>query len=252
MTRPTVLVTGAAVRLGQAIAEKLFDRGCNLVLHYNQSAVTAKALVQSFNDRRADSCDSIGANLEHPDEYQRLIQFCLQRFGRLDHLVNNASIFYPTPMDSASTTTLAQFLRVNFRAPLALARCAADALATHQGSIVNLLDIYADAGLAGHSFYVASKSALQAATRQLALELAPKVRVNAVSPGAILWPSQENAEISASGNNQQRKRAIVENSALKKSGSPSDIAETTAFLALDASYSTGSIIYVDGGRRFYI
>jgi len=252
MTRPTVLITGAALRLGQAIAEKLFERGCNLVLHYNQSADAAKALAQGFNDSRADSCASIKADLEQPAESSRIIQFCLQRFGRLNHLINNASIFYPSPIDQAAASNLTQFLRVNCGAPVALARSAAQALAKQRGSIVNLLDIYADAGLANHSFYVASKAALQSATRQLALELAPEIRVNAVSPGAILWPSLEGTELSTTGSAQQKKNAIIENSALKKIGSPSDIAETTAFLALDASYSTGSVIRVDGGRRFYI
>jgi len=248
MNRPTVLITGAAARLGKATAKAFFERGCNLVLHYNQSTRAAKALSKSFNALRPGSCQIVQADLTYTTQHKLLIQSSLKYFGRLDHLINNASIFYPTPFWGSDEQELNKFMNTNFFAPLNLAKLSAVELAKQQGSVINLLDIYAESGLEEHSCYTAAKSALLESTKQLALELAPNIRVNAVSPGAILWP-----EASTSNSpDQQKKELILENTALKRLGRPEDIAATTCYLALDASYSTGSLIKVDGGRRLYI
>ena len=246
MIRPTVLITGAAVGLGKAIAEAFFERGCNLVLHYNQSNLAAKALKQHFNQQRFDSCMIIQADLNCSKQRRSLIEQAKSRFGRLDHLINNASIFYPTPLDNSDIQDLNSLMLTNFIAPVSLAREAKTELKGAKGSIVNLIDIYAEAGLVEHSFYVASKAALLAATKQLAMELAPEIRVNAVSPGAILWPEQTDQL------DQLKQKTILENTALKKLGHPSNIGKAVCYLALDAHYTTGSEVKVDGGRRLFI
>lgn len=252
MNRPTVLITGAAIRLGKATAQAFFERGCNLVLHYNQSAKAAKVLSQQFNQLRSGSAFIIQADLNNIDECDQLISRCLDYYGRIDHLINNASIFYPTPIEEADITLLNSFMKVNFVAPLKLIQSAALALKKQRGSVVNLIDIYADAGLTEHGFYVASKAALQGATLQLANELAPNIRINGVSPGAILWPDIADHDQKESTSLNPKQKKVIENTALKSLGTPDNIAATICYLALDATYTTGSIIKVDGGRRWYI
>jgi pteridine reductase len=246
MSKPTVLITGSAVRLGKAIAKCFFERGCNLVLHYNQSSHAAKALKQHFNHLRSSSCEIVEADLNCPRQRQRLIEQAILAFGRLDHLVNNASIFYPNPIETSKTQDIDSFMLTNFIAPTCLAKEAMPELKKSNGSIVNLIDIYASAGLTEHSAYVASKAALLEATKQLAIELAPEIRVNAVSPGAILWPEQTGQQ------KQLKQQIILKNTALKKLGKPSNIGKTVCYLALDAVYTTGSEIKVDGGRSLFI
>lgn len=249
--RPTVLITGAAKRLGAATAQNFFARGCNLALHYNHSAEHAKQLQHHFNQQRAHSCLLLQADLEDQLQLTQLLNKTLDKFGRLDHLINNASIFYPhSLMQTASKThlELTRFIDINLHAPLTLTKLAAQALSQNQGSVVNLIDIYAQAGLAEHCCYVASKSALQHATYQLALELAPHVRVNGVSPGAILWPDEATQSAEA----LRKQQSILDNTALKVLGKPEHIAATITYLALDAHYTTGSVIRVDGGRRDYL
>lgn len=246
MTRPTVLVTGSAMRLGKAIAHAFFERGCNLVLHYNQSSLAAKALKQEFNQQRLSSCEIIRADLNASEQRHNLIMHAKQCFGRLDHLINNASIFYPTPLETLVEQDLRSFMLTNFMAPINLAKAAISELKASKGSVVNLIDIYASAGLVEHSAYVASKAALLAASKQLAIELAPEVRVNSVSPGAILWPEQAEEQ------NLQKQKQILQNTALKHLGHPAQIGKTVCYLALDAHYTTGSEIKVDGGRSLFI
>ncbi|TQV87706.1 SDR family oxidoreductase [Aliikangiella coralliicola] len=258
MSQPTVLITGAAIRLGKATAEAFFARGCNLVLHYNNSQHSAKTLQQSFNQIRPKSCEIIQANLADIQSTQELIEQCEKTFGRLDHLVNNASLFYPTPFAQdfeydANNQDLDILLDVNFKAPSRLARLAYPLLKQRHGSITNLIDIYADAGLSGHTAYVASKSALKQMTLNQAVEFAPNVRVNGVSPGAILWPDNDEKTPAATNDSEDTgKTEILKHTANKKLGSPTNIASTIVYLALDASYTTGSIIKVDSARRWYL
>ena len=282
MSRPTVLITGAAIRLGKATAEAFFARGCNLILHYNSSDNAAKKLQKNFNEKRCDSCEIIQADLSDSDNLMKLIDQSNQTFGRLDHLVNNASLFYPTPFYSTSfddgheqeqkstidkhlsceieNQDLDTFLTVNYQSPAKLARLAYPLLKQQQGSIINLIDIYADAGLSKHTAYVTSKAALKQMTQIQAAEFAPKVRVNGVSPGAILWPDQDEENTNQESQDQASglkskdngKTEILNNTASHKLGSPANIASTIVFLALEASYTTGSIIKVDSARRWYI
>ena len=245
--RPTVLITGAALRLGKAMAEAFFARDCNLMLHYRQSGEAAESLAHHFNQIRAGSCHLVQANLSRPYASKTIIESTIKHFGRLDHVVNNASIFYPTPFESMSENELLSIIQTNALAPISLIKQALSYLKQSNGSVVNLIDIYAQSGLKNHTAYVAAKSALEAATFQLAYELAPEVRINGVSPGAILWPDNETTS-----DQEKARQQILENTALKRLGEPEDIAATVIYLTLDASYTTGSVIKVDGGRRWYL
>jgi len=245
MSQPTVLITGASKRIGQAIAIAFAKRGCNLAIHYNHSHLEAEKLQQTILKHYPVKCEIMQGQLGDSETYEMLIQKCASCFGGLDYLVNNASIFFPTPIMQAESDQFDNFIKVNSLAPLKLSLHALPMLKQTKGAIVNLIDIYADAGLTDHTFYVASKACLNELTKALALECAPEVRVNGVSPGAILWPEQENQMTLG----QQK---ILDATATKQLGTPEAIAATVVFLALDAHYITGSTINVDGGRRDYI
>jgi pteridine reductase len=255
MLRPTVMITGAARRLGAATALAFAQRGCNLAIHYHGSAKEAQLLQQSLEHLSVD-CLLMSADLRVVNDVAGLVHACIDRFGQLDHQVNNASVFFPTPLETTSLNELLDTLQVNYMAPKMLMESAREFLANTDGSITNLIDIYADAGLANHEFYVASKAALKALTLQQAKFLAPKIRVNGVSPGAILWPDSPNDNSQANDTSVNeadlQRQTILEHSALKRLGQPASIAATIVYLALDAKYTTGSIIRVDGGRRDYI
>ncbi|MET1254570.1 SDR family oxidoreductase [Aliikangiella maris] len=258
----TILITGTAKRIGKAIAHTFARHGCNIAIHYLHSKREALSLQQEVQQNYTVESEIFSADLLQLSDINHLVDDTLYRFGRLDHLVNNASIFYPTPIEQLSENDLQNFLMVNYRAPQNLMRQAAPHLARHKGSIINLIDIYANAGLSEHTAYVSSKAALFAQTQAMARELAPSVRVNGISPGAILWPdlsdTQPTTAQSAIENTEQDAKAkekreqIIQNSALKKLGSAENIAATALFLAFDADYITGQTIRVDGGRRDYI
>ncbi|MGN6151680.1 MAG: pteridine reductase [Lysobacteraceae bacterium] len=237
--RPVALVTGAARRLGAAIARRLHAAGHDLVLHYRDSGEDMAALVAALERDRPGSTLALRADLADYDRLPELVAQAVGRFGRLDALVNNASAFSPTPLGTITPADWdAQFL-VNARAPLILAQAAAPHLRVARGGIVNLVDIYAERPLRDHIVYGMSKAALVAATHALALELAPQVRVNAVAPGAILWPE---------GKPEAAKETILAKTPLARTGSEAEIAEAVRWLLQDATYTTGQTIRVDGGR----
>jgi len=241
------LVTGAAHRLGKSIAIELHQKGIDIAIHCGKSVEAANQLKNELNDIRKQSAQVFCCDLIKPNNASRLIEQVTNQFGRLDYLVNNASIFYPTAIEKIQDEQLATFLQVNFFQPVKLAQAAFPWLKKESGSIVNLIDIYAESGLKNHTTYVASKAGLLEATKELAAEFAPEVRVNAVSPGAILWPSSDS-----NPQPDSHQQEIIKNTALKKIGKPQDISKTVVYLLTQASYSTGSVINVDGGRRLYI
>lgn len=241
-SRPVALVTGAARRLGAAIARRLHAAGHDLALHYRDSGDDMATLVAALERDRPGSTLALQADLAEYDRLPELVAQTVGRFGRLDALVNNASAFSPTPLGTITPADWdAQFL-VNARAPLVLAQAAAPHLrAAHgaRGAIVNLVDIYAERPLRDHIVYGMSKAALVAASHALALELAPQVRVNAVAPGAILWPE---------GKPESAKETILAKTPLARTGTEDEIAEAVRWLLQDATYTTGQILRVDGGR----
>jgi pteridine reductase len=169
-----------------------------------------------------------------------LVASVLAHFGRLDGLVNNASAFFPTPIGTTTDAQWQELFDSNARAPFFLAQAAAPALRAARGAIVNMIDIHAERGLREHTPYVMAKSALAAMTRSLALELAPEVRVNGVAPGAVLWPEQ--------GKPEAEKAAVLRATPLARAGTPEELAEAVRWLLQDASYCTGQVLRVDGGR----
>jgi pteridine reductase len=238
------LVTGAARRLGAAIARRLHAEGANVVLHYRNSDAEAAELEKSLNALRAGSALRVKADLLAPVAPQALVNAARQRFGRLDYLVNNASAFYPTRVGEIEASHWEELVGSNVRAPLFLAEAAAPHLALAGGAIVNIADIHAERPLKGYVVYSVAKAGLVALTKSLALELAPGVRVNAVAPGAIAWPEDGQFE---SG---ERAR-IVATTPLKRTGGAEEVAQAVHFLCT-ATFVTGQIVAVDGGRSVFL
>ncbi|MGB9428392.1 MAG: pteridine reductase [Gammaproteobacteria bacterium] len=235
----TALITGAARRIGAVVARRLHAEGMNLVLHYRSSEQDAKALCQSLNATRRDSAVLAQADLAEVDGFVSLIKTALQ-WGSLDLLVNNASTFYPTPIGKVSEPDWDNLMTSNLKAPFFLSQAAAPHLKQSHGVIINMVDIHARRPLREHTVYSTAKAGLAMLTLSLARELGPEVRVNGVAPGPILWPAQ--------GLDENAKQAILDNTALKRAGSPDDIAGAIVYLMRDAEYVTGQILAIDGGR----
>jgi len=238
------LVTGAGRRVGAAIARSLHAAGMQVILHYRQSADDAAALERELNADRAASAASVQAELLEAGAAEALVGASLARFKRLDLLVNNASMFYPTRFGEIEARHWDELVGSNLRAPLFLSQCAAPHLARTQGAIVNITDIHAERPLKDYVVYTIAKAGLAALTKSLALELGPEVRVNAVAPGAIAWPEDDQFP------SAERKR-IVSTTPLGRIGAPEDIARVVEFLAR-ASFVTGQTVAVDGGRSVFL
>lgn len=235
-----VLITGGAQRIGAQIARTLHGAGMRIALHYRGSLPAAKALAEELNQLRADSATLLQAELSDPATLAPLVEAAAARWGRLDALVNNASTFYPSPIGAVTLLQWDDLMDVNLKAPFFLAQAAAPRLAKSGGCIVNIADIHADRPLKGYPVYCMAKAGLVMMTRALARELGPDVRVNAVAPGAILWPEQ--------GLDEAAQVSILARTALKRQGKPKDIAGAVLFLIRDAEYITGQVLSVDGGR----
>ena len=242
-TRPLALVTGAALRIGATICERLHDAGYDLLLHYRHSAEAAIALSEQLNQRRSDSCRLLQCDLANLDELQGMIDK-LGTETRLGLLVNNASSFYPTPVDQATQDDWDQLINSNLRAPFFLSTALSPQLKHNSGCIINLVDIHAERGLNGYPIYSIAKAGLKMMTHSLAKELAPDVRVNGIAPGSILWPEAEAALSEAA------REQVLAKTLLRRTGSPEDIAQAVLYLA-QAGYVTGQVLAVDGGRSLY-
>jgi len=242
--RPVALITGAARRVGATIARTLHGAGYDLALHYRHSRGEMDGLCAELEAARAGSTQSIAADLSDIEELSRLVAAPVARFGRLDALVNNASSFFPTPLGTITAAQWDELFASNARAPLFLAQAAAPHLRASRGAIVNLVDIYAQRPLARHPVYCMAKAALAMMTQALANELGPDVRVNGVAPGAVLWPE--------SGKAYADQQELVARTPLQRAGTPADVAGAVLFLLRDATFTTGQIIAVDGGRSLAI
>lgn len=240
----TALITGGAQRIGAAIARCLHDAGMNVAVHFRSSAAAAQALQQALNAKRSDSVILVQADLLNTTAFDSLIKAVISHWGRLDVLVNNASSFYPTPIDTATEAEWDELINTNLKAPFFLAQAAASELRAVQGSIINIVDVHAQHPLVKHPIYCAAKAGLAMLTQALARDLAPQVRVNGVAPGAILWPE--------TGISEATQNYVLGRIALKRLGDPDDIARTVLFLARDGGYITGQVIAVDGGRTLSI
>ena len=237
---PVALVTGSARRIGAAIARALHAAGHDLALHCRNSRTELDALAAELEAARPGSTLVLQADLAEFDRLPELVAQTVGRFGRLDALVNNASGFQPTPVGSTTPAQWDALFASNARAPFFLAQAAVPHLRATGGAIVNLADIYAERPLRQHTIYCMAKAALLMMTKSLALELGPEVRVNAVSPGAILWPEDDG--------NSAAQDAMLARTPLGRTGTPEEVAEAVRWLLQDATYSTGQVLHLDGGR----
>lgn len=242
MQNKVVLITGGAKRVGAAICRLLHAGGANLMVHYRSSATEARALQAELNEIRADSVALVQADLLNMANLPALVHDTVQRFERLDVLINNASSFFPTAVGEITEANWDDLMGTNLKTPLFLSQAAAPHLRKTEGCIVNIVDIHSDRPMKNYTVYSTAKGGLVSLTRALARELGPEVRVNGVSPGAILWPEDEG------WSDALARQRIVNTTLLKRTGEPDDIARTVRFLVEDAPYITGQIIAVDGGR----
>jgi len=233
----TALITGGAARIGAQIVKTLHHNQFNIIIHCNQSKDKAQLLCDELNLIRANSVEIVSGNLNNIDELDSLVS----SIESIDLLVNNASVFYPKSVEDSEIKDWDDVININLKAPFFLSKGLSKTLSKNDGSIINIIDIHSERPLKKHAIYNISKAGLKMLTQTLAKELAPRIRVNGVSPGSILWP-QDSAEIS-----EDEKNLMLERIALHIQSSPQDIADTVLFLA-NSNYITGQIINIDGGR----
>jgi pteridine reductase len=245
---PIVLITGGAKRIGAAIARDFHRNGYDIIIHYHRSASEAETLSGELNESRPQSATVLQAPLDDIAKVEALAKGALAWKGRLNVLINNASSFYPTPFGQTSEQQWDALLASNVKGAYFLTQALAPALKESNGCVINIADIYADSGLPDHSPYVIAKAGVKMMTKTLARELAPNVRVNGISPGAILWPDTSLAD----DDQKLRQERILHSIPLARLGVSDDIANTALFLAAQATYLTGQTIRVDGGRNLGI
>lgn len=238
-----VLITGAAKRIGACCARILHGQGCNIFLHYRSSSEDALKLYEELNQIRPGSVELMQADLLNMNELLALVKQVELAWGTLDVLINNASTFYPQAVGKVTEQDWDVLLGSNLKAPFFLAQHFSDMLNKSHGCIINVIDIHAERGLKGYPVYSIAKAGLASMTKVFAKELGPEVRVNGVSPGAIIWPENELSE--------DDKAEILQRIALKRNGLPEDIAKAVWFLINDANYITGQVLTVDGGRTLF-
>ena len=235
-----ILITGAAKRIGKEMALSFFNKGWDIVIHYNSSKEEAEALADQMNSERNNSAMLVQANLDNTNEVENLVKKILSKNRSIDALINNASTFYPTPIGTFSEENWNALMGSNLKAPLFLIQSFHKELEKNKGFIINVTDINVDRALVNHSIYLAAKSGLQTLTKSLAKELAPNIRVNAIAPGAILEPP--NTDWTA-----EQKNNIINAVPMKRMGTEKDIVDAAIYLS-EAEYVTGQILNIDGGK----
>lgn len=240
LTGQVALVTGAAKRLGAAMARTLHEDGADVVVHYRSSRTAAEQLVAQLNACRPASAYAVACDVLDTANLPQLIDTVVERYGRLDILINNASSFFPTPMGEITAAQWDDLIGTNLRAPLFLAQAATAHLKRSRGLILNMVDIHGQRPLPAHPVYSAAKAGLIMLTRSLARELGPEVRVNGIAPGPVLWPEHGLAP--------ELQEEIIRKTLLQRHGEPDDIARAVLFFAKNAPFVTGQILAIDGGR----
>ena len=236
----TVFITGAAKRIGKAIALTFKDLGWNIIIHYNSSKKDADELANKINKDNPDTARIVQGNLDKEEDIKKILNDIDGIFPSVDLLVNNASTFYPTPIEEISEDHWEKLIGSNLKGPLFLIQGLKEELKASNGSIINITDTNLSKGVANYSIYSAAKAGLEAATKGLARELAPEIKVNAIAPGAMLEPPDVTWT-------EEQKNKVIESIPLNRMGSEQDIAEAVKFLA-HSEYITGQVIKVDGGR----
>jgi len=240
----TILITGGAKRIGRQMAITLHAAGHNIVVHYRSSSGAAEELVRSLNEARENSAVTVQGDLLDLGCIPGVIQHCVDSFGQLDVVINNASTFYPTPIELIEDEFWKDLVGSNLKAPAFIVKAAAKHLREANGSIINIVDIHARNPMANHPIYCSAKAGLEMLTKALARDLAPEVRVNAIAPGAILWPEKDAGMAS--------QQEVLKKIPLRRMGQPEDVAKLVRFLTDEADYITGQIIAGDGGRSVMI
>ena len=236
----TIFITGAAKRIGKEIALTFKELGWNIIIHYNSSKKDADDLADQINKDNPNSAKTVQGNLDIKEDVQRILSEVSETFPSINVLVNNASTFYPTPIDEISEDHWDKLIGSNLKGPLFLIQGLKKQLQASKGSIINITDTNLSKGVPNFSIYSAAKAGLEAITKGLARELAPDIKVNAIAPGAMLEPPNVTWT-------EEQKNKVIENIPLNRMGSEKDIADAVSFLAR-SEYITGQIIKVDGGR----
>ena len=238
------VVTGGARRIGAQICRRLHQANIDLVIHYRNSSLEAKALQKELNNIRKGSAAIVKADLLNLDSYALIINEAIKIYGQLNFLINNASSYYATKINEVNETNWNDLINSNLKGALFLSKEAAPFLKKTNGSIINITDAHITSPKKNYIIYSVAKSGLNSLTKSLAEELGPKIRVNAIAPGPILWPDN-----SIEFNKSYRKK-VISQTTLKKVGEPDDIAKAVEFLLLNAPFISGQILNVDGGRNF--
>lgn len=236
------LITGGAKRVGAAITQQLHSHGYRVMIHYRSSQQEAEILKDKLNDIRPDSAATVQADLLDIAHLPNLIKTTTDTFGHLNVLVNNASTYYATQLDDINEEHWLDLVGSNLKAPLFLSKAAADQLKATKGCIINITDMHIERPKKGYIIYSVAKAGLVTLTKSLAHELSPNVRVNAVAPGPVQWP-ENNVEF-----DEAYRKRVINQTMLKRTGTPEDIAKAVNFLVNDAPFVTGHILAVDGGR----
>lgn len=235
------LVTGGAKRVGRAVALALAEAGMDVAITYRHSASEARQVVRAI-ERLGRRAAMIPIELAEPDAAEQVFTQFRRHFDSLYALINNASSFDPSPVGRVTPSHYDAHMAVNARAPLMLIQKFAPLLAAHDtpGRVVNFVDIHVmGQPLKGYIAYNASKAALKEITMTMAMELGPKVTVNAIAPGVVAWAESYTAE---------QRRLYMKRVPLGRPGTPEDAVRTVLFFVRDANYCTGQIIRLDGGR----
>ena len=246
MSQPakTILITGGAKRIGRQMAITLHHAGHNIVVHYRSSAGAATELVNQLNAERERSAIALQGELLDTASIPALVEKAANAFGSLDVLINNASTFYPTPIELLQDEFWNDLVGSNLKAPAFMVKACVPYIRERNGSIINIVDIHARKPMANHPIYCSAKAGLEMLTMSLARDLAPDIRVNGVSPGAILWPENDNGMADP--------QEILNKIPMGRMGQPDDVAKLVRFLIDEGDYITGQIIAVDGGRSVVI
>ena len=238
--KKTIFITGAAKRIGKEIALCFSEMGWNIIIHYNSSKNDARVLADEINGKNPDSAITVQGNLDVKEDVEKGINIVRDAFPTIDLLINNASTFYPTPIEDISEEHWDKLVGSNLKGPLFLIKGLKDKLKESKGSIINITDTNLSKGVANYSIYSAAKAGLESITKGLAIELAPDIKVNAIAPGAMLEPPDVTWT-------EEQKSKVISSIPLNRMGSEKDISEAVKFLA-KSNYITGQIIKVDGGR----
>ena len=238
--KKTIFITGAAKRIGKEIALCLSKMGWNIIIHYYSSKTDAQVLADEINGNNPDSAITVQGNLDVKEDVEKVINEVRDAFPTIDLLINNASTFYPTPIEDISEEHWDKLVGSNLKGPLFLIKGLKDKLKESKGSIINITDTNLSKGVANYSIYSAAKAGLESITKGLARELAPDIKVNAIAPGAMLEPPDVTWT-------EEQKNKVISSIPLNRMGSEKDISEAVKFLA-KSNYITGQIIKVDGGR----